>query len=143
MDHELAKHLDISQRLKDGAVQLFGKINLALGAIAEPEPHGMAGDVATLDDVRQHSFHSNGSIRGSGRLVFASDQASSNSTRCKSFHSNTWRSFRKIAIDATGFDLDGNLKIAVNRMKMGRPVISVVHGDNNAEKATQFRHASL
>jgi hypothetical protein len=56
MDHELAKYLDISQRLKDGAVQLFGKINLALSAIAEPKPYGVADYVVTLDDVGQHSF---------------------------------------------------------------------------------------
>jgi hypothetical protein len=139
MNRELAKHFDISQRFKDGAVQLIGEINFALGSIAEPEPHCVAGDVTTFNDVRQHSFHSSGSIRGNGRLARASDQASSNSTRCNSFHSNEHvrqRSLRKIAIDATGFDLDGDFEIAVDRVKMGRPMISVVHGDNDAEKAT-------
>jgi hypothetical protein len=45
-------------------------------------------------------------------------------------------SFRKITINAAGLDLDSNLEISVDRMKMGRPVFSVVHGDNNAKKAT-------
>jgi uncharacterized Rossmann fold enzyme len=43
----------------------------------------------------------------------------------------------------TGLDLDSNLEIAIDCMKMGRPVISVVHGDDNAKKATQLRHTSL
>jgi hypothetical protein len=46
------------------------------------------------------------------------------------------RPFREIAIDATGFDLDRNLKFTVNRMKMGRSMITLVHGDDDAEKAT-------
>jgi hypothetical protein len=53
------------------------------------------------------------------------------------------RSFRKIAIDATGFDLDGDFEIAVDRVKMGRSVIAVLHRDNDAKKATEFGHASL
>ena len=53
------------------------------------------------------------------------------------------RALRKIAIDAAGIDLDGDLEIAVDRMKMGRPMISVLHGDDNTEESTEFRHSSL
>jgi hypothetical protein len=51
--------------------------------------------------------------------------------------------FRKITISMTGLDLDSNLEIAIDCMKMGRPVISVLHGDDNAKKATQLRYTSL
>ena len=52
-------------------------------------------------------------------------------------------SLRKLAIDTAGLDLNGNLEIALDRVKVRRPMIAVVHGDNDSEKATQFGHASL
>jgi len=50
---------------------------------------------------------------------------------------------RKGAIDLTGFDLDGDLEIAVDGMEMCRSMIPVVHGNNNAAESTEFRHWSF
>jgi hypothetical protein len=51
--------------------------------------------------------------------------------------------FREISVDATRFNFNCDLEIAINRMKMGWPMIPVIHRDNDAEKATQFGHAAL
>jgi hypothetical protein len=74
MNRETAEDIDIPQRLKHRAVEFAQEVNLTFGAIAEPKPDRMAGNVTTLNDVWQHGFHSKGSMRGKGRLVRASDR---------------------------------------------------------------------
>jgi hypothetical protein len=45
------------------------------------------------------------------------------------------RALGKIAVDSTRLDLHRNFKLTIDRMKMSRPVITIVHGDDNAKKA--------
>jgi hypothetical protein len=53
------------------------------------------------------------------------------------------RSLREISIDATRLNFNGDFEIALNGMKMGRPMIPAIYGDDDTEEATQFGHASL
>src|SRR5450631_3071557 len=49
-------------------------------------------------------------------------------------------SFWQLAIKLTRQDVHSCLKLAIDCMKMRRPVIPVVHGDYDTKKSTQFRH---
>jgi len=42
---------------------------------------------------------------------------------------------RKYPVDATGFDLDGDLSASIDRVKMSRPVITIIHRDDDTKEA--------
>ena len=48
--------------------------------------------------------------------------------------------FRKLAIELTRYDVHRRLKITVDGMKMRRSMISIVHGNYDTKKSTEFRH---
>src|SRR5450631_1079564 len=50
------------------------------------------------------------------------------------------RSFWKLAIKLTRQDVHGRLKFTIDCMKVRRPVVTVVHGDYDTKKSTEFRH---
>ena len=53
------------------------------------------------------------------------------------------RARRKLAFDNAGFDLDGNFKLALPRMKMGRRVVIPEHGNDDAEKSADDGHGQF
>jgi len=53
-------------------------------------------------------------------------------------------SAREAAVDAAGCNLDGDLILAIDGVKVRRRVIAVLHGDHDPKEAADFRHrASL
>jgi hypothetical protein len=51
-------------------------------------------------------------------------------------------SFWKLAIKLTRHDIHSRLKFAIDCMKVRRTVVTVVHGDYDTKKSTEFRHLS-
>ena len=50
------------------------------------------------------------------------------------------RTFWKLAIELSGHYVHRCLKFTVDCMKMRRCVVTVVHGDYDTKKSTEFRH---
>lgn len=53
------------------------------------------------------------------------------------------RAFRKVAIHSALLDLHCDFEVAINGVEVRRPVIAVIHGNDNTQEATQFRHSPL
>jgi hypothetical protein len=83
----------LAERLEYGTIEITSQIDLALGTIAEPEPHN---EISHIPHFQQPwHVYSSGAKGRKGCLARARSQFSSNSARCACLHSCTFPRARR------------------------------------------------